>query len=115
MGIPNLTTSTPPEIPPTAQRNHEISGRDSSDGSGLRQRSSGMAQKTQHTQHTQRTARGPENASTEHRAARHRDVRLFRFLFAILIVRPALSTLVAAVKAAGLVETLPGTGPFTVF
>ncbi|HEY5156072.1 MAG TPA: fasciclin domain-containing protein, partial [Acidimicrobiales bacterium] len=28
---------------------------------------------------------------------------------------PALSTLVAAVKAAGLVDTLNGTGPFTVF
>merc|ERR1712045_825620 len=100
MGIPNLTTSTPPEIPPTAQRNHEISGRDSSDGSGLRQRSSGMAQKTQHTQlQPQRTApRTPQQNIAQ-----------------LAIATPALSTLVAAVKAAGLVETLSGTGPFTVF
>jgi len=33
----------------------------------------------------------------------------------LAIATPALSTLVAAVKAAGLVETLSGTGPFTVF
>merc|ERR1711936_46253 len=72
MGIPNLTTFALPEITPTVRRNHEISGRDSSDGSGLCQRGSGVVQKTQHTQ---RTASGPENTSTEHRAAGHRNAR----------------------------------------
>jgi len=33
----------------------------------------------------------------------------------LVIATPALSTLLAAVKAAGLVETLSGDGPFTVF
>jgi len=33
----------------------------------------------------------------------------------LVIATPALSTLLAAVKAAGLVETLSGKGPFTVF
>ena len=55
----------------------------------------------------------PGIASAQHET--HRDKKPMKNIVQVAIEAGSFNTLVAAVKAAGLVETLSGPGPFTVF
>ena len=65
-----------------------------------------------------RTTHVPQNASRAHRRDRHQRAGLRASAADIVdtaVAAGSFTTLVAAVQAAGLVETLKGEGPFTVF
>merc|ERR1712087_981007 len=117
MGIQHLTSITK-QPQPTNQ--HEVPADRSYDGHR------GFCRTSPTTSSSTEPPTATSWTHKEHCRARHSNVSLFVNRFVYLIpttptfilnncFSPSLSTLLAAVKAAGLVDTLAGPGPFTVF